>query len=73
VCEGICHENSGMAAKMGNEERVSPPYHKGLVPRGSNSPVQFMPATGEWKFHTNSFNRDYVRDVLADSELQEVE
>ena len=31
VCEGICHENSGMAAKMSNEERVSPPYHKGLV------------------------------------------
>lgn len=37
------------------------------------SPVQFIPSTGEWKFHTNSYNPDYVRDVLTDSGQQEVE
>ncbi len=42
-------------------------------PRAFHSPVQFIPATGEWKFHTNSSNPDYVRDVLTDSELQEIE
>ena len=42
-------------------------------PRTFYSPVQFIPATGEWKFHANSYNPNYVRDVLTDSELQEVE
>ena len=42
-------------------------------PRAFHSPVQFIPATGEWKFHTNSFNTNYVREVLSDSGLQEVE
>lgn len=37
------------------------------------SPLEFVPATGEWKFHTNSFNANYVRDVLSDAALQEVE
>ena len=37
------------------------------------SPVEFVPSTGKWKFHTNSYNPNYVRDVLLDSELQEVE
>ena len=37
------------------------------------SQVEFVPATGKWKFHTNSYNPNYVRDVLLDSELQEVE
>ena len=38
-----------------------------------NSPMEFIPTTGEWKFHTNSRNPNYVRDVLSDAELQEVE
>jgi hypothetical protein len=37
------------------------------------SPMEFIPTTGEWKFHTNSRNPNYVRDVLSDAELQEVE
>ena len=38
-----------------------------------HSPMEFIPTTGEWKFHTNSRNPNYVRDVLSDAELQEVE
>ena len=38
-----------------------------------HSPLEFVPATGEWIFHTNSYNPNYVRDVLSDAELQEVE
>ena len=38
-----------------------------------HSPLEFVPAKGEWIFHTNSYNPNYVRDVLSDAELQEVE
>ena len=38
-----------------------------------HSPLQFVPTTGQWLFHHNSKNPNYVRDVFTDSETQEVE
>ena len=37
------------------------------------SPLQFVPSTGQWIFHHNSVNPNYVRDVFMDSVLQETE
>ena len=42
-------------------------------PSRFRSPVQFDPSNGQWIFHHNSRNTNYVRDVLSDSETQEVE
>ena len=38
-----------------------------------SSPLQFVPATGQWLFHSNTINPNYVRDVFSDSQVQEVE
>lgn len=37
------------------------------------SPLQFNPQTGEWIFHQNTRNPNYVRDVIMRSSHQEVE
>lgn len=37
------------------------------------SPLQFVPSTGQWIFHHNSTNPNYVRDVFLDSATQETE
>ena len=37
------------------------------------SPLQFDPQTGRWIFHQNTTNPNYVRDVMTDASLQEVE
>jgi hypothetical protein len=37
------------------------------------SPLQFNPQTGEWLFHQNTRNPNYVRDVMIGSSHQEVE
>ena len=41
--------------------------------REFSSPLQFLPSTGRWIFHTNTLNPDYVRDVFTDSATQETE
>ena len=41
--------------------------------REFSSPLQFVPSTGRWIFHTNTQNPNYVRDVFTDSTIQEVE
>lgn len=37
------------------------------------SPLQFDPQTGRWIFHQNTTNPNYVRDVMTNASLQEVE
>ena len=41
--------------------------------RRFSSPLQFDPQTGRWIFHQNTRNPNYVRDVMTDAVLQEVE
>jgi len=41
--------------------------------RRFHSPLQFMPATGDWIFHSNTRNPDYVRNVLSHAHLTEEE
>ena len=38
-----------------------------------SSPLQFVPATGQWIFHSNTINPNYVRDVFSVSGIEEVE
>ena len=38
-----------------------------------HSPLQFVPSTGQWIFHHNTVNPNYVRDVFLDSAAQETE
>ena len=38
-----------------------------------SSPLQFIPVSGQWIFHSNTINPNYVRDVFTDSEAQETE
>lgn len=37
------------------------------------NPLQFDPQTGRWIFHQNTINPNYVRDVMTNASLQEVE
>ena len=42
-------------------------------PSRFQSPLQFNPSRGQWIFHHNSINPNYVRDVVTDSAMQGVE
>lgn len=52
----------------GIPEQRTPTHNRAFL-----SPLQFDPQTGRWIFHQNTTNPNYVRDVMTDASLQEVE
>ena len=54
---------------LGIPGQTTPTHHNSEF----SSPLQFVPATGQWIFHSNTINPNYVRDVFSVSGIEEVE
>ena len=72
------HESKEGVGRVYNQFNASENQYKELPNWGTHnraflSPLQFDPQTGRWIFHQNTTNPNYVRDVMTDASLQEVE